>query len=54
MTTQGEFGALATINVKAYAAYLALEEQIRSLWPAAPAACAGQERSRPACRCTSW
>ena len=36
MTTQGEFGALATINVKAYAAYLALEEQVRSLWPAAP------------------
>ena len=36
MTTRGEFGVLATINVKTYAAYLALEEQVRSLWPAAP------------------
>ncbi len=34
MTTRGEFGALATINVKAYASYLKLEEQIRALLPA--------------------
>jgi hypothetical protein len=31
MTTRGEFGALATINVKAYAAALQLEEEIRKL-----------------------
>jgi hypothetical protein len=38
ITTRGEFGALATINVKACGAYLALEDRIRTLWPAAPAA----------------
>ena len=31
MTTRGEFGALATINVKPYAATLDLEEQIRAI-----------------------
>jgi hypothetical protein len=33
MSTQGEFGALATINVKAYASYSILEEKIRALLP---------------------
>ena len=44
MTTRGEFGALATINVKAYGSCLGLEEQIRSVvsTPAAPGKPAAQ------------
>lgn len=37
ISTRGEFGILATINVKAYGAYLALEDRIRALGLAVPA-----------------
>ena len=47
ITTRGEFGIVATINVKHYGAYLALQDRIRAVWPSAPAADHNTPPDRP-------